>query len=99
MKDLNLSVLFDVYASLLSQKQRNIFDSYYNNDLSLSEISENEGITRQGVSDSLRRSAKELKELEEKLGLIALKSELKSKAKCAATQKDFSNLISFIEEL
>lgn len=69
-KNLRVSLLLDYYGELLGDKQRRLMDAYYNGDLSLSEISENEGITRQGVSDSLRRAEAFLNECEEKLCLI-----------------------------
>lgn len=64
-KDLYISSLLDVYGRFLSDKQRNITEHYYNDDLSLSEIAENEGITRQGVSDLIRRTEAQLKSFEE----------------------------------
>ena len=53
---LQMSLLLDYYGELLSQKQRTCFDLYYNQDLSLSEIAEEAGITRQGVHDTLARA-------------------------------------------
>lgn len=64
-KDLYISSLLDVYGQFLSDKQRKITEYYYNDDLSLSEIAENEGITRQGVSDLIRRTESQLKSFEE----------------------------------
>ncbi len=55
-KNLYISALLDVYGRFLSEKQRSLAEHYYNEDLSLSEIAENEGITRQGVSDNIRRA-------------------------------------------
>ena len=69
-RSLELSVLYDFYGALLTDKQRAIFAMYYNEDLSLSEIAENEGITRQGVRDALLRASKTLEETEEKLGSL-----------------------------
>ncbi len=65
-KDLYISALLDIYGEFLSEKQKNITDYYYNEDLSLSEIAENEGITRQGVNDLIKRSEAQLKAMEEK---------------------------------
>lgn len=65
-----MGMLIDFYGKLLTQKQYEILDLYYYNDYSLAEISENLGITRQGVHDSLRRSQKTLLEYEDKLKLI-----------------------------
>ncbi|WP_373889743.1 sigma factor-like helix-turn-helix DNA-binding protein [Paludicola sp. MB14-C6] len=52
---------------MLTEKQRDVIDLYYNQDLSLSEIAEHEGITRQGVRDSIKRGEVYLFELEDKL--------------------------------
>ena len=49
--------LLDIYGALLTDRQRDVLDLYYNDDLSLSEISENLGITRQGVRDAIRRGS------------------------------------------
>ena len=66
---LKLSVLFDYYGKVLTDKQADVCDMYFNQNLSLSEISEIMGITRQGVRDSLKKSEKILVEHEEKLGI------------------------------
>ena len=68
-KDLHFIMLFDFYGELLTDTQKTMFDLYYNNDLSLAEISENTGITRQGVRDSIKRSEEQLLAYEEALGL------------------------------
>ncbi len=68
-KDLRFILLFDLYGELLSDTQKEMFDLYYNDDLSLSEVAENTGITRQGVRDSIKRSEETLLSFEEKLGL------------------------------
>ena len=54
-KPLEMSLLFDFYGETLTEKQRELFDLYYNEDLSLAEIAEHAGITRQGVRDSIKR--------------------------------------------
>lgn len=69
-KIVQIALLFDFYGQLLTEKQIDIIDMYYNNDLSLSEISEQLGISRQGVYDTLKRAEKTLFEYEEKLGLV-----------------------------
>ena len=68
-KTLEMTLLFDFFGELLTEKQREYFDLYYNDDLSLSEIAENEGISRQGVRDSIKRAESQLLEMEERLGL------------------------------
>ena len=66
-KDLHFSVLLDFYGEMLTDKQKDVIELYYNQDLSLAEISEHEGITRQGVRDNIKRGEAYLTELEEKL--------------------------------
>lgn len=68
-KNLEISLLFDFYGDMLTDKQRDVVELYYNDDLSLSEIAENEGITRQGVRDSIKRAEAQLLEMEDRLGL------------------------------
>ena len=70
-KPLEMSLLFDFYGETLTEKQRELFDLYYNEDLSLAEIAEHAGITRQGVRDSIKRAEHALREMEDKLGLVA----------------------------
>ena len=64
------SMLLDFYGELLTEKQRECYDLHYNEDLSLSEIAEQSGVSRQGVWDNIRRAEAALKEMEEKTGLI-----------------------------
>ena len=68
-KNMEVAFLFDFYGDMLTEKQRDMIELYYNDDLSLSEIAENEGITRQGVRDSIKRAENQLLEMEEKLSL------------------------------
>ncbi|MEG1427295.1 MAG: YlxM family DNA-binding protein [Oscillospiraceae bacterium] len=68
-KDLHITVLLDFYGEMLTDKQREIVSSYYNDDLSLSEIAEGREITRQGVRDTIKRSEQQLLDMEERLGL------------------------------
>jgi len=63
--------LFDAYADLLTARQRALVRMYYHDDLSLGEIAARRRITRQAVSDALRRSVAELQRLERRLGLAA----------------------------
>ena len=65
------SMLLDFYGELLTEKQRQCYDLHYNEDLSLSEIAEQCGISRQGVWDNIRRAEAALRQIEEKTGLIA----------------------------
>ena len=68
-KDLRIAVLFDFYGEMLTEKQKDVVDLYYNQDLSLAEIAEHEGITRQGVRDNIKRGEAFMLEMEEKLHL------------------------------
>lgn len=69
-KNIEVSLLYDFYGQLLKEGQQKAVTLYYNDDLSLSEISSQLGITRQGVLDSIKRSEKRLYAYEEKLGLL-----------------------------
>ncbi|MDE6401763.1 MAG: hypothetical protein K2L54_04030, partial [Clostridiales bacterium] len=81
-KDLNVSRLCDVYGALLTDHRRELVREYYDNDLSLAEIAENSGITRQAALCSIKQAEKQLKDYEQKLGLAelyrALETELQS---------------------
>lgn len=68
-KNIDVIILFDIYGDMLTDKQRDFLNYYYNDDLSLAEIAENEGITRQGVRDAIKRAEAQLYELESHLGL------------------------------
>ncbi len=70
------SMLLDFYGELLTEKQRECYDLHFNEDLSLSEIAEQSGISRQGVWDNIRRAEATLRELEEKTGLVRRVMEL-----------------------
>ena len=70
-KTLQMTLLFDFFGDLLTEKQREYFDLYYNEDLSLSEIAGNVGITRQGVRDIIVRAEAQLTDYEERTGIVA----------------------------
>ena len=80
-KYINQGTLYDFYGRLLTVHQQRIYEDVVFNDLSLSEIAENEGISRQGVSDLIKRCNKSLVSYEEKLGLIKKFDETKSYVK------------------
>lgn len=77
-KNLEIVTLLDFYGEMLTQKQRDFLEYYYNEDLSLSEIAVNEEITRQGVRDAIKRAEKQLFDMEEKLGLVRRFREIQS---------------------
>ena len=70
------AMLLDFYGELLTEKQRECFDLHYNEDLSLSEIAEQSGISRQGVWDNIRRAEAAMTEIENKTGLLSRFREL-----------------------
>ena len=67
-KNLDIVLLADYYGEMLTDNQRKFIEYYYNDDLSLSEIAQNEGITRQGVRDAVKRAETQLYDMEKKLG-------------------------------
>ena len=68
-KNLEISLLYDFYGELLTEKQQEVIEFYYNQDLSLAEIAVHSGITRQGVRDCIKRAEFSLLEFERLLGL------------------------------
>lgn len=76
-----MSMLLDYYGSLLTEKQRLYFDLYYNQDLSLSEIAEAEGISRQGVHDTITRTEAILQTMERTTGCVARQERLRAVTK------------------
>lgn len=89
-KPFEMCMLFDFYGDILTAKQKELFDLYYNADLSLAEISEHMGITRQGVRDGIMRAEHALRATEEKLGLVA---------KYGETQSELERLADIVWEL
>lgn len=65
-----MTMLFDFYGEMLTERQKEFYDLYYNEDLSLAEIAENYGISRQGVRDVIVRAETIMTELEDKTGLL-----------------------------
>lgn len=68
---LELSILYDFYGALLKDNQQRMFEASILEDYNFSEIAQEEGITRQGVYDTVKRATKQLELYEEKLGLVA----------------------------
>lgn len=79
-KDLNVVYLFDLYKELLTEKQRELFSSYYFYDLSLSEIAEPLNLTRQSVYESIKTVKEKLIEYEKSLKLFKKNESLKALA-------------------
>lgn len=70
LKTVRMGLLFDYYGQLLTERQQSFFSHYYNDDLSLGEIADQYGVSRQAVYDILRRSTHALEEYDSKLQLI-----------------------------
>ena len=101
-KDLSVATLLDTYGNMLTPRQRDVVGYYYCDDLSLAEIAENEGITRQAVRDLIRRAVAQLTEMEQKLGFAAKMQTVYSTAKDirkAAEGCDTSSVISLCDGL
>jgi predicted DNA-binding protein YlxM (UPF0122 family) len=74
-KKLEYGVLLGIYGALLTDKQRQIMELYYDDDLSLGEIADDLGISRQGVHDAVKKGSDALDEYEQKLGLSKLEQQ------------------------
>ena len=95
-KKIEISMLWQIYGALLTEKQREYIDYYYNEDLSLAEIAQNDGITRQGVRDIIKKGEKKLFEYEEKLEFMKRTLNQEKRIKKALSeltkiQKDYSD--------
>ena len=89
-KKVEISMLIQIYGTLLTEKQLDILDNYYNMDLSLSEIAENNEITRQAVRDIIKKGEKKLFEFEEKLQIMR---------KMLKQEKQISNILSELTQI
>ena len=102
-KNLEISWLLDFYGDMLTEKQREVIEYYYNDDLSLAEIAANEGITRQGVRDSIKRAEFQLLDMEERLGLArrfrAMRDGLETIRAAAERIRDYNNQFTFSREI
>ena len=91
-----MAMLFDFYGDLLTERQREFYDLYYNEDLSLAEIAENYGISRQGVRDVIVRAEAAMSEIEEKTHIIRRFHQ--SKAAIAAIDAAADRLLQAVNE-
>jgi predicted DNA-binding protein YlxM (UPF0122 family) len=100
-----VNLLYDFYGPLLTERQKKFVELYYCHDLSLGEISEQFGVSRQSVYDTLKRSEQSLYRFEEKLGLVAKFLEQRenlAKALCClknASEADIRNVRQILNEL
>ena len=107
-KKVEISMLCQIYGKMLTQKQYEVINDYYNNDLSLSEIAENNNITRQAVRDIIKKGENKLFELEEKLAFMkrTMKQEKKlqeileelSKIEDTSSEKKIAKILEHVRE-
>ena len=102
-KNLNIGYLLDFYGEVLSDRKRSVLDMYYNEDFSLAEISEEIGISRQGVRDLIKKAEEELCFFENKLGLskkmTSLAQDVEKILTLARNEKASKAVCDSIEEL
>jgi len=91
-----MAMLFDFYGDLLTERQREFYDLYYNEDLSLAEIAENYGISRQGVRDVIVRAEAAMTEIEDKTHIIRRFQQ--SQAAIAAINRAADRLLQSVDE-
>ena len=100
VKDLKYLQLFDAYGALLTDTQREMCGQYYLYDLSLSEIAEEKGVSKQSVSDTLKKSRELCEFYEEKLGFVARQRELVTALDAfAAEHSEFSDELKKISDM
>lgn len=100
MQDMHFLRLWDIYSPLLTENQREITNLYFNYDLSLAEIAEQKGCSRQSVSDCLQKSRKQLEEYEEKLRFCRKLSEISDWAEEVQHRREgLKDEISRLEEI
>lgn len=105
-KNLEIGTLLDFYADLLTENQRQALNLYYNEDFSLSEIAEQQGITRQAVRDTIQKAQTQLFELENKLRLSQKFNSMRKKMKLITEtieklllEKDVNKIKSLVSEM
>ncbi|NLZ38127.1 MAG: YlxM family DNA-binding protein [Firmicutes bacterium] len=84
-----VNLLYDFYGSLLTPKQRECLELYYQDDLSLAEIADQDGISRQGVHDLVKRAVRTLEKAEQRLGLVV---------RFSAQEKDLKRLAAILSQ-
>lgn len=98
-KNVQFSLLLEVYGELLTEKQRKIFNLYYDEDFSLAEIAEDVAITRQAVLDTIRKSERNLRLFEEKLKVIDKRERVTAILKRIKASNDKDEIDILIDEI
>ena len=91
-KNLNIGYLLDFYGDVLTERRRDALDFYYNNDMSLAEVAEELGISRQGARDLIKKAEEELLFYEERLGLAKKFADAETHAARALAMCDEGNV-------
>ena len=97
-KNLNIGYLLDFYGDVLTERKKDALDLYYNNDMSLSEIADEMGISRQGVRDIIKKAEEELTFYESRLGLAKKFDEAQKHAQKALEICERENLSESLKE-
>lgn len=92
-ENLELSLLYDIYGSLLTSKQKDIFEEYYLYNLSLREIAENKKISYQAVRDSINSSKESLRNYESNIGMLQFRNKLEKFKKNVEKKKQIPNSV------
>ena len=98
-KIVKVAELFDIYGPLLNEKQRDVINCYYNEDLSLQEIADNNNKSKQAISDMMTRSVDKLFEFEDELSLLEKKEGLKDALMSIRELMESSNYELAIKEI
>ena len=92
-ENLELSLLYDIYGSLLTSKQKDIFEEYYLYNLSLREIAENKNISYQAVRDCINSSKELLRNYESNIGMLQFRNKLEKFKKNVEKKKQIPNSV------
>ena len=95
---IRICILLEIYGTLLTEKQREFMDLYYNEDIGISEIAQNNEITRQAVKTILTKSTKKLNQYEKQLNFMEKEEKIKKSLKKLKEEKIDQNIIDEIEE-
>lgn len=98
-KNIEITLLYDIYGKVLTEKQRHIFEEYYLYNLSLREIAQNRNISYQGVRDSIKTSEHMLLDLEEKVGMLPVLKKLETISQICTESTDLNEKREVIQKL
>lgn len=98
-KNIEITLLYDIYGKILTEKQRQIFEEYYVYNLSLREIAQNRNISYQGVRDSIKTSEHMLLEWEEKVGMLPVLNKLEKISQIVTESADLNEKREVIQKL